>query len=131
MRLSNSHIISLTRASSLSQGGNPKPQSHEGGGEDGTIWITISQMVPGSGNGNGKDATKHHPQLENVMLLRRTTASSARGPPFVLSILNPVQYESESKAIFGALNLNPQLFYNEVLNIVNNVLDKAFNIFYQ
>ncbi|KAG4933582.1 hypothetical protein JHK87_047584 [Glycine soja] len=91
-------------------------------------------MVPGSGNGNGKDATKnnhHHPQLENVMLLRRATASSARGPPFLLSILNPAQYESENKAIFGALNLNPQLFYNEVLNIVDNVLDKAFNIFYQ
>ena len=65
------------------------------------------------------------------MLLRRATASSARGPPFLLSILNPAQYESENKAIFGALNLNPQLFYNEVLNIVDNVLDKAFNIFYQ
>ncbi|KAG4932625.1 Protein MIS12 [Glycine soja] len=39
--------------------------------------------------------------------------------------------EGDSEAIFGALNLNPQLFCNEVLNIVDDVLDEAFNFFYQ
>ncbi|BAT76479.1 hypothetical protein LR48_Vigan01g269100 [Vigna angularis] len=38
---------------------------------------------------------------------------------------------SESKAVFDALNLNPQLFCNEVLNNVDDVLDEAFNFFYQ
>ncbi|WVZ10208.1 hypothetical protein V8G54_014738 [Vigna mungo] len=38
---------------------------------------------------------------------------------------------SESEAVFDALNLNPQLFCNEVLNNVDDVLDEAFNFFYQ
>ncbi|TKY54971.1 chromosome, centromeric region [Spatholobus suberectus] len=38
---------------------------------------------------------------------------------------------SEGEAVFGALNLNPQLFSNEVLNIVDDTLDEAFNFFYQ
>ncbi|KAL9326316.1 hypothetical protein ACSQ67_006961 [Phaseolus vulgaris] len=39
--------------------------------------------------------------------------------------------ESESEAVFDALNLNPQLFCNEVLNNVDDVLDEAFCFFYQ
>ncbi|BAT76462.1 Protein MIS12-like protein [Vigna angularis] len=38
---------------------------------------------------------------------------------------------SESEAVFDALNLNPQLFCNEVLNNVDDVLDEAFDFFYQ
>lgn len=38
---------------------------------------------------------------------------------------------SESEGVFDALNLNPQLFCNEVLNNVDDVLDEAFNFFYQ
>ncbi|CAJ1944286.1 unnamed protein product [Sphenostylis stenocarpa] len=38
---------------------------------------------------------------------------------------------SESEAVFDALNLNPQLFCNEVLNNVDDVLDEAFHFFYQ
>jgi len=64
------------------------------------------------------------------MLLRRAATSSARAPLFELPIMNPAQYESESETIFGALNLNLQLFCNEVLNIVDGVLDEAFNFFY-
>ena len=39
--------------------------------------------------------------------------------------------ESESEAVFDALHLNPQLFCNEVLNNVDDVLDEAFRFFYQ
>ncbi|KAI9088394.1 hypothetical protein K1719_029843 [Acacia pycnantha] len=38
---------------------------------------------------------------------------------------------SESEAIFYSLNLNPQLFVNEVLNTVDDVVDDAFDFFYQ
>ncbi|RZC10490.1 Protein MIS12-like isoform B [Glycine soja] len=38
---------------------------------------------------------------------------------------------SESEAVFGALYLNPQLFCNEVLNIIDDVLQEAFNFFFQ
>ncbi|XP_028763619.1 protein MIS12 homolog [Neltuma alba] len=38
---------------------------------------------------------------------------------------------SESEAIFDTLNLNPQLFVNEVLNTVDDVVDDAFDFFYQ
>ncbi|KAL2338260.1 hypothetical protein Fmac_012706 [Flemingia macrophylla] len=38
---------------------------------------------------------------------------------------------SDSEAIFSALNLNPQLFCNEVLNSVDDMLDEAFDFFYQ
>jgi len=38
---------------------------------------------------------------------------------------------SESEAMLDALNLNPQLFCNEVLNNVDDVLDEAFRFFYQ
>lgn len=38
---------------------------------------------------------------------------------------------SESEAPFNSLNLNPQLFVNEVLNTVDNVVEDAFNFFYQ
>lgn len=38
---------------------------------------------------------------------------------------------SESEAVFDALNLNPQLFCNEVLNNVDDVLLEAFDFFYQ
>ncbi|KAK7388808.1 hypothetical protein VNO78_23635 [Psophocarpus tetragonolobus] len=38
---------------------------------------------------------------------------------------------SESEAVFDALNLNPQLFCNEVLNNVDDVLLEAFNVFYE
>jgi len=38
---------------------------------------------------------------------------------------------SESEAVFDTLNLNPQLFCNEVLNNVDDVLDEAFRFFYQ
>ncbi|KAF7838582.1 protein MIS12-like protein [Senna tora] len=38
---------------------------------------------------------------------------------------------SESEAVFDSLNLNPQLFINEVLNTVDDVVDDAFNFFYQ
>lgn len=38
---------------------------------------------------------------------------------------------SESEAVFGALNLNPQLFCNEVLNNVDEIVDQAFDFFYQ
>lgn len=36
---------------------------------------------------------------------------------------------SESNAIFESLNLNPQLFINEVLNFVDDLTDEAFNYF--
>ncbi|XP_011096938.1 protein MIS12 homolog [Sesamum indicum] len=38
---------------------------------------------------------------------------------------------SNSEAIFESLNLSPQLFINEVLNIVDDLLDEAFNFFLQ
>ncbi|RDY10182.1 Protein MIS12-like protein [Mucuna pruriens] len=38
---------------------------------------------------------------------------------------------SESEAVFDGLNLNPQLFCNEVLNNVDDMLDEAFDFFYQ
>ncbi|XP_054797407.1 protein MIS12 homolog [Prosopis cineraria] len=38
---------------------------------------------------------------------------------------------SESEAIFDFLNLNPRLFVNEVLNMVDDVVDDAFDFFYQ
>lgn len=38
---------------------------------------------------------------------------------------------SESEAIFDSLNLNPQLFINEVLNRVDDLLDGAFDFFHQ
>ncbi|XP_027333345.1 protein MIS12 homolog [Abrus precatorius] len=38
---------------------------------------------------------------------------------------------SESESVFDSLNLNPQLFCNEVLNNVDDVLDQAFDFFYQ
>lgn len=36
---------------------------------------------------------------------------------------------SKSEAIFESLNLNPQLVINEALNIVDNLLDEAFDCF--
>ena len=38
---------------------------------------------------------------------------------------------SESEAIFESLNLNPQLFLNETLNIVDDLLDNAFDFYLQ
>ncbi|XAR63863.1 hypothetical protein NMG60_11023995 [Bertholletia excelsa] len=38
---------------------------------------------------------------------------------------------SESEAIFDSLNLNPQLFLNEVLNSVDDLVDGAFDFFHQ
>ncbi|KAK4426914.1 protein MIS12 [Sesamum alatum] len=38
---------------------------------------------------------------------------------------------SNSEAIFESLSLNPQLFINEVLNVVDDLLDEAFNFFLQ
>ncbi|XP_073295537.1 protein MIS12 homolog isoform X2 [Primulina huaijiensis] len=38
---------------------------------------------------------------------------------------------SQSEAIFESLNLSPQLFINEVLNIVDYLLDEAFDYFIQ
>ncbi|KAJ7978806.1 protein MIS12-like [Quillaja saponaria] len=38
---------------------------------------------------------------------------------------------SKSEAIFDSLNLNPKLFINEVLNTVDDVVDDAFNYYYQ
>ncbi|KAK7330234.1 hypothetical protein VNO77_24422 [Canavalia gladiata] len=38
---------------------------------------------------------------------------------------------SESEAIFNSLNLNPQLFCNEVLNNVDYIVDEAFDFFYR
>lgn len=38
---------------------------------------------------------------------------------------------SESEAIFESLNLNPQLFINEVLNLVDDLLDGAFDFYQQ
>lgn len=37
--------------------------------------------------------------------------------------------ERESEVIFESLNLNPQLFINEVLNSVDDLVDEAFNCF--
>ncbi|CAL0330564.1 unnamed protein product [Lupinus luteus] len=37
---------------------------------------------------------------------------------------------SESEAVFESLNLNPQLFINQVLNTVDDVVDEAFNFFH-
>lgn len=34
---------------------------------------------------------------------------------------------SESEAIFDSLNLNPQLFINSALNIVDELIDEAFD----
>ncbi|GER45993.1 kinetochore protein [Striga asiatica] len=39
--------------------------------------------------------------------------------------------DSHSESIFDSLNLNPQLFINEVLNIVDDLVDVAFNFFLQ
>ncbi|CAK7323168.1 unnamed protein product [Dovyalis caffra] len=38
---------------------------------------------------------------------------------------------SESKAVFESLNLNPQLFINETLNTVDDLVDDAFNFYHQ
>ncbi|KAK3225687.1 hypothetical protein Dsin_005549 [Dipteronia sinensis] len=38
---------------------------------------------------------------------------------------------SESDAIFNSLNLNPQLFINETLNTVQDLVDDAFNFYLQ
>eukprot|EP00258_Populus_trichocarpa_P025759 XP_024441778.1 protein MIS12 homolog isoform X1 [Populus trichocarpa] len=38
---------------------------------------------------------------------------------------------SESEAVFESLNLNPQLFINETLNTVDDLLDDAFHFFHQ
>lgn len=38
---------------------------------------------------------------------------------------------SESEAVFDSLNLNPQLFINEVINTVDDLVDDAFNYFQQ
>ncbi|XP_059649633.1 protein MIS12 homolog isoform X2 [Cornus florida] len=38
---------------------------------------------------------------------------------------------SESEAIFNSLNLNPQLFINEVLNLVDDLVDGAFDFYHQ
>lgn len=38
---------------------------------------------------------------------------------------------SESEAVFESLNLNPQLFINEVLNSVDDLVDEAFNFFHE
>ncbi|KAJ7956543.1 protein MIS12-like [Quillaja saponaria] len=37
----------------------------------------------------------------------------------------------DSEAILDSLNLNPKLFINEVLNTVDDVVDDAFNFYYQ
>ncbi|XP_047333055.1 protein MIS12 homolog [Impatiens glandulifera] len=39
--------------------------------------------------------------------------------------------DSESEAIFDSLNLNPQLFFNEVLNTIDELFDGAFDFFHQ
>ncbi|CAA0815328.1 minichromosome instability 12 (mis12)-like [Striga hermonthica] len=39
--------------------------------------------------------------------------------------------DSHSESIFDSLNLNPQLFINEVLNIVDDLVDVAFTFFLQ
>lgn len=38
---------------------------------------------------------------------------------------------SENEAVFDSLNLNPQLFINEVINTVDDLVDDAFNYFQQ
>ncbi|KAG6745870.1 hypothetical protein POTOM_050380 [Populus tomentosa] len=38
---------------------------------------------------------------------------------------------SDSEAVFESLNLNPQLFINETLNTVDDLLDDAFHFFHQ
>lgn len=38
---------------------------------------------------------------------------------------------SESEAIFDSLNLNPQLFLNEILNMVDDVVHDAFHFFHR
>ncbi|XP_019439115.1 PREDICTED: protein MIS12 homolog isoform X2 [Lupinus angustifolius] len=38
---------------------------------------------------------------------------------------------SESETVFESLNLNPQLFINQVLNTVDDVVDEAFDFFYE
>lgn len=38
---------------------------------------------------------------------------------------------SKSEAIFESLNLSPQLFINEVLNVVDDLLNEAFKFFLQ
>jgi len=38
---------------------------------------------------------------------------------------------TESEAVFNALNLNPQLFINEVVNCVGDLVDEAFDFYHQ
>ncbi|XP_050379225.1 protein MIS12 homolog [Argentina anserina] len=38
---------------------------------------------------------------------------------------------SESEAVFDSVNLNPQLFINEVINTVDDLVDDAFNYFHE
>ncbi|KAJ0436696.1 hypothetical protein HanHA300_Chr16g0593621 [Helianthus annuus] len=38
---------------------------------------------------------------------------------------------SESEAIFDSYNLNPQLFINAALNIVDELIDSAFGYLHQ
>ncbi|XP_031276904.1 protein MIS12 homolog isoform X2 [Pistacia vera] len=38
---------------------------------------------------------------------------------------------SESEAVFNSLNLNPQLFINEALNTVDDLVDEAFDFYLQ
>lgn len=38
---------------------------------------------------------------------------------------------SESEAVFDSLNVNPQLFINEVFNLVDDLVDDACNHFHQ
>jgi hypothetical protein len=38
---------------------------------------------------------------------------------------------SESDAVFESLNLNPQLFFNEILNTVDDFFLETFDFFFQ
>ncbi|ESQ44544.1 hypothetical protein EUTSA_v10003465mg [Eutrema salsugineum] len=37
---------------------------------------------------------------------------------------------SKSEAVFDSMNLNPQLFINETINTVNDVVDEAFDLYF-
>ncbi|XP_058199544.1 protein MIS12 homolog isoform X3 [Rhododendron vialii] len=48
-----------------------------------------------------------------------------------LSLVSTKMEGSESEAVFDALNLNPQLFINEAVNCVRDMVDDAFDYYHQ
>ncbi|KAI4344021.1 hypothetical protein L6164_011298 [Bauhinia variegata] len=73
-----------------------------------------------------QDFLKAQFKVESILSANLAGKSSSCGARFGVRMEG-----SESEAMFDSLNLNPQLFINEVLNTVDDVVDDAFDFFYQ